>query len=236
MFRKLLWKEWHENRWKLVFCTTVSIMFSIILFRIRLVPDLANCVTISFAQMFMVPVIYALDIFSGEMSNRTIHLLFKIPVPRWKIFFSKFLTCLVSMSFIFIITSLLMELIVQGRETETALLLKINLSFGAAAIVLFAWFCVFGAQSHSEASSLAAIFGVMIGWAIIFLWASICMVPWAFRLTPYCLLVFADSHGINPDAIHVGLSRLTTAVFQVAALAVVITIACYRFVKVRRYL
>ncbi len=84
MFRQLLWKEWRENQWKLIFCAAISLVFTVMLFRIRLFPDWANCLAISFIQMFVVPVIYALDIFSGEMSNRTIHLLFKIPVPRWR--------------------------------------------------------------------------------------------------------------------------------------------------------
>ncbi|MHC5138442.1 MAG: hypothetical protein ACYSOF_00890, partial [Planctomycetota bacterium] len=91
MFKQLLWKEWRENLWKLGFGGAVSAAFVLLLFRIRLFPDAANCVAIGFVQMLVVPVIYALDIFSGEMSNRTIHLLFKFPVPRWKIFFSKYL-------------------------------------------------------------------------------------------------------------------------------------------------
>ncbi len=91
MFAQLFWKEWKENLWKLWFCCVVSVGFVGILFRIRVVPDMGNCFLISIVQLFVVPIIYALDIFSGEMSSRTIHLLFKIPVERTKMFFSKYL-------------------------------------------------------------------------------------------------------------------------------------------------
>ena len=88
MFQMILWKEWKENLWKLIFCGSVSAVFTIMLFRIRLLTDEANCMLISLVQLFIVPIVYSLDIFAGEMSSRTIYLLFKIPIPRWKIFFS----------------------------------------------------------------------------------------------------------------------------------------------------
>jgi ABC-type transport system involved in multi-copper enzyme maturation permease subunit len=100
MFKQLLWKEWRENLWKLGFGGAVSAAFVLLLF-----PDAVNCIYISFVLMLVVPVIYALDIFSGEMSNQTIHLLFKFPVPRWKIFFSKYLVSIGGMIAIFLAIS-----------------------------------------------------------------------------------------------------------------------------------
>ncbi|MHC4292478.1 MAG: ABC transporter permease [Planctomycetota bacterium] len=148
MFKQLLWKEWRENLWKLGFGGAVSAAFVLLLFRIRLFPDAVNCIYISFVLMLVVPVIYALDIFSGEMSNQTIHLLFKFPVPRWKIFFSKYLVSIGGMIAIFLASGLLMELLSQGREAETGFLLKLNASFGVAAILLFTWFCAFDVQNR----------------------------------------------------------------------------------------
>ncbi len=49
MFRKLLWKEWHENRWKLTFGATISFVFTAMLSRTRLFPEAANCLIISFS-------------------------------------------------------------------------------------------------------------------------------------------------------------------------------------------
>ncbi|MHC4121517.1 MAG: ABC transporter permease, partial [Planctomycetota bacterium] len=149
MFRMLFWKEWRENLWKLWFCAAASAVFTVMLFRIRIVPDVGNCILISLVQMFVVPVVYSLDIFSGEVSNRTIHLLFKIPVKRWMIFFSKYLVSALGMVLIFVISAVLMELLSHGREARVLFLLKTNLLYGLAGLILFTWFCAFGCQSRN---------------------------------------------------------------------------------------
>ena len=202
---------------------------TLLLFRIRLFPDSQNCIVISFVQMLVVPVIYALDIFSGEMSNRTIHLLFKFPVPRWKIFFSKYLISIGGMITIFLASGLLMELIAQGRETDTGLLLKMNASFGVSALLLFTWFCAFGAQSRSEAGSLVAMFGVIIGWGIIMLWSRVMQYEWAMHFVPYNFITV-----YVPEKCLVIVPRLILS--TVSSAMAILGIACYRFVKIRRVL
>jgi ABC-type transport system involved in multi-copper enzyme maturation permease subunit len=224
MFRMLLWKEWRENIWKLLFCGAASAAFTIMLFRIRVVPDLGNCLLISVVQMFVVPVVYALDIFSGEVSNRTIHLLFKIPVRRWMIFFSKYLVAAFGMILVFVVTGLLMELMSHGRETRVFFLLKVNLLCGAAGLFLFTWFCAFGCQSRSEAGSLGAMFGVFIGWGVVIFWSTHCRVAWAAPFVPYSLVRF-DKTG-----------HVWTILLQSFVCVAVLGIACYRYVSIRRYL
>jgi ABC-type transport system involved in multi-copper enzyme maturation permease subunit len=230
MFRQLLWKEWRENLWKLIFCGAISLAFTALLFRIRLFPDSANSMAISFVQMLAVPVVYALDIFSGEMSNRTIHLLFKFPVARWKIFFSKYLVCILGMSIIFLATGLLMEVMGHRREAEIGFLFKSNSLFGISSLIIFTWFCVFAAQSHSEAGSLVAMFGVLIGWGIVLFWSTTCEVSWAFHFVPYSFIVWTD----NVRAEWFQLHKLIFS--QTSAFIIAVSVACYRFVKVRRYL
>lgn len=226
MFRMILWKEWKENLWKLCFCGTASLVFTAMLFKMRIIPDFANCVVISFAQMFVVPVVYSLDLFSGEMSNRTIHLLFKIPVPRWMLFFAKYLVSAVGIVLIFLVTGMLMELMTRGRETPVLLLLGTNLLCGMAGLLLFTWFCAFGCQSRSEAGSLAIMFAVFAGWGIIFLWSSVCEVAWAERFVPYSLVVMRLAK-VGP---------LKAVFSQSLAFAAVLAVACYRYAGIRRYL
>ena len=226
MFGMLLWKEWKENLWKLWFCGAASVVFTIMLFRIRIIPDYANCLLISFIQMFAVPVIYSLDIFSGEISNRTVHLLFKIPVPRWMLFFSKYLVSSVGIILIFLISGLLMEFMSRGREAQVLFLFGTNSLCGMAALVLFTWFCAFGCQSRSEAGSMVAMFGVFIGWGIIFFWSSLCEVTWAARFVPYSLVLMKITK----------ISPVLTVFSQIPVTLAVLGIACYRYTSIRRYL
>jgi ABC-type transport system involved in multi-copper enzyme maturation permease subunit len=231
MLKKLLWKEWKENLWKLTFGVLVSGAFEAMLLRLRIFPDQATVWVISLVQMLAVPVIYSLDIFSGEMSNRTILLLFNLPAERWKIFFSKYFISILGIALIFVFTGLLAEGLARGREVDAGGLMKMSAGSGAAALILFTWFCGFGAQSRSEAGSLVAMFGVMIGWGIFFFWSSICQVVWALRFTPYCLIV---PPAVGP--LSEMLRPMATWLSQISGFVVILCIACFRFVKVRRYL
>jgi ABC-type transport system involved in multi-copper enzyme maturation permease subunit len=226
MFRMILWKEWQENLWKLAFCLACSVAFTVMLFRIRIIPDSSNCLIISMIQLFVVPVVYSLDIFSGEISNRTIHLLFKIPVKRRMLFFGKFLVSSAGILLVFIVTGIVMELMAGGRETPMLYLFGMNFFYGITALILFTWFCAFGCQSRSEAGSLIAMFSVFIGWAIVLFWAGICNVTWAQHFIPYSILfVYFTRVGIAGWAIS-----------QIFIFAVVLGIACYRYISIRRYL
>lgn len=230
MLMRLLWKEWRESRWKLGFGLIVSLAFTVLLFRIRLIPDMGNAVMISIVQVLVVPVIVALDLFAGEMSHGTIHLLFKIPVPRWQIFVSKILTVLAQTVLIFVSTGVMMELMGHGREVDTGMMLRLNGLFALCAVMLLVWFCVFGAQSRSEASSLAVLFAVMIGWAIVWLWSGVCEVSWAYYGVPYVVGQWALQ--VNMEEFRMGQLLISQALLVVLAL----TLACYRYVKIRRSL
>ena len=226
MFRMILWKEWKENLWKLLFCGAASAVFIIMLFRMRIIPDFSNCILISFIQMFVVPIVYSLDIFSGEVSNRTIHLLFKIPVQRWMIFFAKYLVSAIGIVLVFIISAILMELMTLGREAPILFLLKTNLLYGLVGLLLFTWFCVFGCQSRSEAGSLVIMASVFIGWGIVLLWSSVCNVTWAERFVPYSLILLGKNN--------LGLAGIIF--LQMLASIAVLVVACYRYASIRRYL
>ncbi len=230
MLMRLLWKEWRESLWKLGFGLGTSVAFTIMLFRIRLFPDMANCAIISVAQLFVIPVVYALDLFSGEMSNGTIHLLFKVPVARWKIFLSKYLMAIGCVGLIFMSTGGLMEILGHGREAEPGMLFRMNGLFAVCAGVVLAWFSAFGSQSRSEAGSLVALFGVVVGWGIVWFWSILCKVTWAFYFVPYTFALWA----VEPKNFE--LSRGLFWATQILLMGLALSIACYRYVKIRRVL
>ena len=235
MLKQLLWKEWREGLWKLGFGLTVSLAFTVLLFRVRLFPDLSNAVIISLVQVLGIPLIISLDLFAGEMSHGTIHLLFKIPVPRWQIFAGKMLMGLLQVALIFICTGVAMELMGHGREAETGMLFRMNGLLGLCSILLMIWFSVFAAQSRSEAGSLAALFGVIVGWSIVWLWAGLCHISWAYHAVPFVVGHWAIRGGMISEDVEwfsVGQLLISQGCLSVLAL----TLAGYRYVKIRRSL
>ncbi len=230
MLKQLLWKEWREGLWKLGFGLTVSLAFTVLMFRVRLFPDLSNAVIISLVQVLGIPLIISLDLFAGEMSHGTIHLLFNIPVPRWQIFAGKMLMGLLQVALIFVCTGVAMELMGRGREVEPGKMFCVNGLFALCSIMLLIWFSVFAAQSRSEAGSLAFLFAVFIGWSIVWLWSSLSEVSWAYHAVPFVYGQWAI--GQQVDRFHWGQLLLTQGALAVLALA----IAGYRYVKIRRSL
>jgi hypothetical protein len=75
-----------------------------------------------------------------------------------------------------------------------------------------------------------ALFGVVIGWGNVWLWSSLCEVTWALHVVPYVLTTWA----VKPDA--PGLSGGQFLATQGVVMGLALTIACYRYVKIRRVL
>ena len=225
MFRLLLWKEWKENLWKFLFCGVASAAFTVLLFRIRIFADIENCIIISTVQAFILPTIFGMDVFSGEMAGRTIYLLFKIPVRRWKIFVSKYVISIAGIVFAFVFTGVLMELIAQGREMAVFELFERSSAICITAVVLFTWFCLFGCQGRSEAGSLAVMASVFVGWGIVFFWAGICKVEWAMPFVPYVFMPQVKESGF-----------LMPLLLQSLVAVVVLILAGIRYVKIKRYI
>jgi hypothetical protein len=70
------------------------------------------------------------------------------------------------------------------------------------------------------------MFAVFIGWGIVFLWSSLCNVTWAERFVPYSLLLIEITE----------LRFIEILFFQILTFAVILAVACYRYVSIRRYL
>ncbi len=80
MFARLLFKEFWENAWKIAACCIIGVSISMLMLRLRMLDDMSTVNVVSFWHVLLLPVIFCADIFSGEMSRRTIYLLFKLPV------------------------------------------------------------------------------------------------------------------------------------------------------------
>lgn len=119
----------------------------------------------------------------------------------------------------------------HGREIPVYYLLKSNARFGISAIILFSWFTAFGCQSRSEAGSLGVMFAVFIGWGIVMFWSTICEVEWAMYFIPYAIIKNAlAQEGVAMQILSI------LFMTQGVCIALVLWIASYRYVSIRRYL
>ena len=225
MFRLLLWKEWKENLWKLCFCLLAGVMAIVLLYRMRVVPDIVNCWVITLVQMFVITVLYTMDTFAGEFSNGTAQFLVKLPIRlRW-VFLCKYIVSAGSIIVIFLAIGCLSELFTLGREQAIGDIFRINLLACLTVLSVFTWHCLFGSRSRSEAVALVVLAAVLAGWAIIAGWALLFELQGVRAIAPYVFI----SDFFRADAYLV-------MYLQGPLLITAVLIGAYRYEIIGRYL
>ena len=225
MFTSLLLKEFKENGWKIAACCVIGISISMLLLRLRIMEDAASIKLVAIGYVILLPLVFCVDIFSGEMSRRTIYLLFKFPVGRVKMFAAKYLFVLIAMIVICSVTAVLVEFITQAREQYYLVLASYFVHSLIATISIVSWFCAVGCICRNEAVSAVMLLCVYIGWGCVYLFANMYEHPWLMKLGPV---------SFNYEA-----ANLTNHIYWISYLAATVLpvlIAAYRYSRIRRFL
>src|SRR4051794_24144458 len=89
MFRSLVWKEWHEQRWRLWFGIALLATFTAIGLRTRIMPDEQIVVMTILVGGMLFPLMVAMGLVAPERAEGTIVRLLALPVPPWKVLAAK---------------------------------------------------------------------------------------------------------------------------------------------------
>jgi ABC-type transport system involved in multi-copper enzyme maturation permease subunit len=167
MFRSLVWKEWHEQRWRLWFGVALLATFTAIGLRTRIMPDeQIAAFTIIVGGMFF-PLMVAMGLIAPERHEGTIVRLLALPVPAWKVLAAKAVigaaVCAAPM-----VASALIALAVAGnRELSWGELVGIYGMAITVAIMMFSWMTAAAARQPSEARAGLAGVGVVVAWCLL---------------------------------------------------------------------
>ncbi len=89
MIMPLIWKEWHEQRWKLAFGTVVLLFFTGSFLAAKVTTERELLVVIWLLGGLVLSLYSAMGIFAVESSNNTTTFLASKPVKSWKVFACK---------------------------------------------------------------------------------------------------------------------------------------------------
>ena len=89
MFRQLLWKEWREQRWKLIFGTVMLVFFTGTLVVTQLSTAHEVIIVVWLIGGLVLAMYSAMGAFAPETANGTQVFLMTRPIQPWKIFFGK---------------------------------------------------------------------------------------------------------------------------------------------------
>jgi hypothetical protein len=248
-WQSLIWKEWHEHKWKLVSITAVLIGATALAV---LASEPQDKLGLAFGMMFMcvVPlaVFVGLGIASNERSRTTLAFLQAQPVPMWHVGLTKLLVGLLTVVIPVGLTAFLLSVLRRifdlfdveysrrlldgdtGPINTGNFFVDITIFCSLIGVSLMIWSAAAGVNRKDEVSAGAAAATIILGWM-----ALVWTVGWslgnagadfhdwelvaALSLVPCGMVALFDSH-FTPVQIGVGICVSTTVHVLLAALYV----------------
>jgi ABC-type transport system involved in multi-copper enzyme maturation permease subunit len=181
MIKSLFWKEWCEQRWKLVYGCVLSMGFVAVGLRSRIVPDQGIVAMAAVGGAFLMPLLVGMGLVAAERSDGSLGMLLAIPVRPWKIFAVKMMMgTLVCVGPIVGCMALSLAM-AAGREMSASRIIVPYLGGVAFSIVMLVWMVAFGIRQPSEARA------GLIGIAVFMVWVFIIILSEVFIRPPYHL-------------------------------------------------
>jgi hypothetical protein len=222
--RKLIWKEWFEQSWKLVFGCVVLGSLALIGLQARLVPDDIMMMWVCFLGLALLPVLSSTGLIPAERAGGSFESLLALPIAPWKILAVKtsmgILQCAVPM----MVAAAVSVFMAAGRETSTAAILNLYGRSTLTAISLFIWMLALTAHLPSEARAGLVSIGILFFW-VMATWALLLQssVPTlAISASPMAFVYNFNSGAIGP-------SLVTIAIVQALCAAALWLLADYQF-------
>jgi ABC-type transport system involved in cytochrome c biogenesis permease component len=183
--RQLLWKEWHEQSWKLGFGSVVLSALAAIGLHSRIVADETMVMCVCFLGIALLPLLSSTGLVPAERAEGTLESLLALPTEPRKILVAKTamgaLLCAGPLG-VAMVVSLLMA---GQREMTGGYMAMIYVRSVLASLALFIWMLALTIQLPGETRGGLVALGILIGWMIATGGlAEVENAPWVLAFTP----------------------------------------------------
>lgn len=162
----LLWKEWHEQSWKLGFGCLVLGALALIGLRSRIIDDESMVMFVCFLGVALLPVLSSTGLVPAERSEGSFESLLALPVAPWRILAAKtamgFLLCAGPLIFAGVVSILT----AGGREMTDDAMFALYARSALAAISLFVWMLALTIRLPNETRAGLLAMGLLIFWIL----------------------------------------------------------------------
>jgi hypothetical protein len=179
--RSLLWKEWHEQRWKLAFGSLILAAFALIGLRSRVVADELLLESVCLLAVLLLPVLASTGLLPAERSDRTLSTLLALPVRPRLVFEVKTLIGVLLCAIPIVVTAAVSIIVAGGREISPDAMIELYLRTLIVAVYLFFWMFTLTVSLPTETRAALIAMGILIGWLIITLGLS---QAWRMNVSP----------------------------------------------------
>lgn len=203
--RSLLWKEWHEQRWKLAFGSLILASFALVGLRARVIADETMLESICILSVLLLSVLSSTGLIPPEREEGTLQTLLALPIRPSMIFaiktFAGVLLCAVPL----ILTAAVSVAIAGGREVSTAAIIAFYAGTLAATLSLFFWMFALTVRLPSETRASLITIGILIIWMIASLglidsWKQNTGGSRIWAADPWVFLLVKDNHSTGGNA------------------------------------
>ena len=158
--RRLIWKEWHEQRWKLGFGCVILTAFAAIGLRSRLVPDEMLLMAVALIGATLLPVLSSMGLVAPERSDGSLHTLLALPVRAREILVAKTLMGVALCAGPMVTAMAASLLVAGGREMANQSIVDFYLMSILAILSLFMW--MFAVSAHLPTEARAGLMGLAV--------------------------------------------------------------------------
>jgi ABC-type transport system involved in multi-copper enzyme maturation permease subunit len=162
----LLWKEWHEQRWKLGFGCLILGAFAVIGLHARVVADETLMLWTCLLAILLLPVLSSTGLMPAERAEGSFETLLSLPVRPWRVFLAKTLMGVALCVGPLLIAALLSLAMASGREMDASSIIVLYARSIAATLSLFAWMLALTIRLPNEMRAGLLALGVLIFWLL----------------------------------------------------------------------
>ncbi len=165
--RSLLWKEWHEQAWKLGFGCVVLGAMALIGTHSRILADKVMAMWVCSLGIGLLPILSATGFVPAERSEGSLESLLSLPVRPRQILLAKLIVGALLCAAPLIVAALASLLLAGDREVTTSEMLSLFARSTLTALSLFIWMMALTIRLPSEARAAMLSVGILILWIMI---------------------------------------------------------------------
>jgi ABC-type transport system involved in multi-copper enzyme maturation permease subunit len=162
----LLWKEWHEQRWKLGFGCLILATFALVGLHSRAVADETLLEWVAFLGIVLLPVLSSTGLVPAERSDGSLESLLALPVPSSRILAAKTIIGILLCVGPLMAAAVVSLAVAAGRELPAATIISLYARSAAATVSLFVWMLALTIRMPGEARAGLLSLGVLIFWSL----------------------------------------------------------------------
>ncbi len=162
----LLWKEWHEQSWKLGFGCLVLGALALIGLHSRIIDDESMVLFVCFLGIALLPVLSSTGLVPAERSEGSLESLLALPVASWKILAMKTAMGILLCAGPLMFAGAVSILIAGGREMTTGVMFAYYARSALTAISLLVWMLALTIRLPNETRAGLLAMGLLIFWML----------------------------------------------------------------------